>query len=175
MAKKPAKLKSAAAQGVLQSREEVVAGIATIGRLVRERTRIETRMNDELAGIKAQFEGLAAPIAKEIEDLTRGIQAWCEAHRDELTGGGKTKTASLETGEVKWRTTPPSVQIKGTDAVLALLAQRGLDRFIRTKAEPNKEAMLNEPDVAGTVPGVTIKQSEEFIVEPFQAELAEAV
>ncbi len=175
MASKPKKLKAEAAQGVLQSRDEVVAGIATIGRLVRERVRIETRMNDELAGIKAQFEGLAAPLAQDIETLTRGVQAWCEAHRDELTQGGKTKTCALETGEVKWRVTPPSVQIKGADAVLALLAQKGLDRFIRMKIEVNKEALLNEPMIAGTVPGITIKQTEEFIVEPFAAELAEVV
>jgi phage host-nuclease inhibitor protein Gam len=171
---KPKKLKAEAAKGVMQSRDEVVDAIAAIGRHVRERTRIETAMNDELAGIRAQFEGLAQPHGEAIKALSDGVQAWCEAHRAELTDGGKTKTAQLPTGEVKWRTTPPSVSVKGADAVLALLSERGLQRFIRTKTEVNKEAFLNEPEEAAKVPGVTISQREEFVIEPFETALAEA-
>ena len=170
MATKP-RAKAAAAVGVLQSRDEVIDAIARIGVHMRERARIEVSMNDVIAMMKRDYEEQAAPHAKAILDLTAGVQAWCEAHRMELTQGGKTKTAILPTGEVKWRTTPPSIGIKGVDAVMALLVERGLDRFMRTKVEPNKEAMLNEPDVAATVPGVTLKQTEDFVIEPFETRL----
>ena len=170
---KPKKVKAAAAQGVLQSRDDVVAAIGEIGRAIRERTRIEARMSDQMADLKTYYEEMAAPHAARIIELQAGVQAWCEAHRDELTQGGKTKTVALPTGEVKWRTTPPAVQVRGAEAVMALLVDRGLDRFIRVKAEVNKEAILNEPDVSADVPGITIVQREEFIVEPFEAELSE--
>ncbi len=170
---KPKKVKAAAAQGVLQSRDEVIDAIAKIGRAIRERSRIEAAMGDELASTKALFEKLAAPHAERIMELSAGVQAWCEAHRDELTQGGKVKTADLPTGTVKWRTTPPSVSVKGADAVMALLIDRGLDRFVRTKQEVNKEAILNEPDEVAAVPGITIQQREEFVIEPFEAELSE--
>ncbi len=169
---KPKKLKAPAAEHVLQSRTAVVDAIARIGELVRERTRIEAAMNDELSVVKERFETQAEPLSAEIYTLTTGVQAWCEAHRDELTQGGKTKTVQLPTGEVKWRTTPPSVTVRGVEAVVAWLTEKGLTRFLRTKTEVNKEALLNEPAEAETVPGVTITQREEFVVEPFEAALA---
>ncbi len=173
MAKAAKRLKATAATGVLQSRDEVIEAISTIGQHVRDRTKIEADMNDELSGIRGQFEGLAAPHAQAIADLSKGVQAWCEAHRAELTQNGKTKTVSLSSGEVKWRLTPSKVSIKGEEAVLALLAARKLERFTRVKTEINKEAILNEPDIATAVPGITISQREEFVIEPFETALAE--
>ena len=169
------KLKADAAQHVLQSRDQVVDAIGRIGAHVRARTRIETAMNDEIAAIRARYETEAQPLSAEILTLSEGVQGWCEAHRLELTAGGKVKTAMLPTGEVKWRVTPPSVSVRGAEAVMALLRQRGLERFIRVKTEVNKEAILNEPDVAAEVPGICILQREEFVIEPFETVLAEAV
>jgi phage host-nuclease inhibitor protein Gam len=43
------------------------------------------------------------------------------------------------------------------------------------KEEVNKEALLAEPEIAGTVAGVSIgSPGEDFIVEPFEAELAQS-
>ena len=36
----------------------------------------------------------------------------------------------------------------------------------------NKEAILNEPEAVRGVPGIAISQGEDFIVTPFEAELA---
>ena len=53
--------------------------------------------------------------------------------------------------------------------MLENLRARGLERFIRIKEEPNKEAMLNEPDVAAGVAGITIKRGiEDFVVTPHE-------
>lgn len=171
---KPKKLKAPAAQGVLQSRDEVVDAIAEIGRRTRERVRIEAEMGDDLALIRERYEGEAQPHAERCRELILGVQAWVEAHRDELTQGGKTKTIRFPSGEVKWRITPPSIAVRGTEAVIAWLRIQTLLRFIRIKEEVNKEALLNEPDVANGVPGVTISQREEFVVEPFEVALADA-
>lgn len=170
---KPKKVKALAKVGVMQSRDEVIDAVAKIGELVRERTRIEAAMNDEMAAIKAQYEMDAQPHGERITALTAGVQAWCEAHRMDLTHGGKTKTVQLPTGEVKWRTTPPSVSIKGVAAVMQLLRDKKLARFIRSKDEINKEAILADAKAVVGIAGITIKQFEEFVIEPFNAQLDE--
>ena len=81
------------------------------------------------------------------------------------------KTAAFTSGEVQWRLRPPSVSIKGKEAVLDLLRRLGLSRFIRTSEEINKEAILAEPAGVASVPGIAISQAEDFVIVPFQVEL----
>lgn len=165
----------AAGASVPQSREEVSEAIAQIGVAQRERLRIQAAMNDELSVIKQCYEDEAKPYADQIAALSRGVHLWCEAHRAELTRDGKTKTANLSSGEVKWRMRPPSVAIRAADAVLEALKKLGLHRLIRIKEEPNKEAILLEPAVVEHIKGISISQKEDFVIVPFESELEEVV
>jgi phage host-nuclease inhibitor protein Gam len=167
------KVKALAAQPVPQTRAAVVAAIAEIGQLVRDRTRIEADLNDQVAALKQAAEEKALPLAQRIAALTEGVQTWCEAHRDELTQGGKTKTATLSSGEVRWRVTPPKVVVRGMEAVLDALRRAGLTRFIRTKEELNKDVILAEPEAVAGIRGLRIEQVEEFVVVPFETALEE--
>lgn len=161
---------------VPQNRDEAAAAVRVIGELNRDIARITADMNDELAATKERFEKDAAPLRLRIETATEGLKMWAEANRTALTGGDKTKTVNLGTGEVKWRLRPPSVKIRGADAVINALRTLGLGRFIRIKEDVDKEAMLREADVARTVPGVSIgTDGEDFVVEPFEAELTAQV
>jgi phage host-nuclease inhibitor protein Gam len=174
MTKKKKLAKTLAAQhSVPQSRDAVIAAISEIGAAMRERTRIETEMNDEISAIKARYELLAEPHSQAITALQAGVQTWCEANRNVLTSGGKVKTHAFASGEVRWRTTPPSVSIRAVDAVLKTLEESGLERFIRTKREVNKDAILLEPEAVRRIAGITINQNEEFVVVPFEAKLDE--
>lgn len=161
---------------VPQTKEEASRAITRIGELNRELTRRETDMNDALARIKEQVEAAAEPLRAERAALTEGLKVWCEAHRVELTDGGKVKQADLGTGIIRWRLRPPRVSLPRGDALSALLDRLkslGLSRFVRTSEEANKEAMLAEPEVARSVPGVRIgSEGEDFIVEPYEATLA---
>lgn len=171
-----ARIKTAAADfPVPQTRDQVIEAIADIGRRSRERARIETAMNDEMAAIRARYEAEAEPHAAAIKALSAGVQTWCEANRDTLTDGGKTKTVSFPSGIAKWRMTPPSVRLRAIDVLMEILTNRGLDRFLRVKTEINKEAILADPDAVAGVPGITIAQAEEFVIEPHEQQLAEAV
>ena len=165
----------AVAVNVPQNREMAAEAIAKIGQINRDLARIGANMNDELAAVKARFEAMADPLRLQSEALTQGVQTWAEANRDSLTQHGKVKTADLTTGKIMWRMRPPSVRITGADAVLDALRRMGLRRFIREKEEVNKEAIQNEPDAVADVPGISISQGEDFVVEPFEAELAEVV
>jgi len=171
---KKTRLKSpAVAVNVPQNRDSAAAAVAEIGTLNRQLARAEADMNDELAVVKARWEAAADPLRAQIAALTQGVQTWAEANRDSLTQGGKVKTAALATGELVWRLRPPSVRVTGAEAVLDALRRLGLARFIREKEEVNKEAILNEPAAVAHVPGIAISQGEDFVVVPFEAELAE--
>ncbi|WP_214666384.1 host-nuclease inhibitor Gam family protein, partial [Escherichia coli] len=165
------RIKSAAAAYVPQNRDAVITDIKRIGDLQREASRLETEMNDAIAEITEKFAARIAPLKTDIETLSKGVQGWCEANRDELTNGGKVKTANLVTGDVSWRVRPPSVSIRGMDAVMETLERLGLQRFIRTKQEINKEAILNEPGAVAGVAGITVKSGiEDFSIIPFEQE-----
>jgi phage host-nuclease inhibitor protein Gam len=67
---------------------------------------------------------------------------------------------------------PPSVSIRGQEAVIDLIKRLGLTRFIRTKEEVNKEAVLNEPDEVRGVAGLTVVTGvEDFVITPFEQEV----
>jgi phage host-nuclease inhibitor protein Gam len=158
---------------VPQHRDEVIEAIAAIGRHQRERIRIEAAMNDDLAKVREAWEKQAAPHLEAIKELSRGVQLWCEVHRDLLTQGGKVKFARLASGEVKWRMTPPRCVIRAIDAVVDALKTAGLHHLVRTKEEPNKEAILLDPAAVQGIKGITISQKEDFVVIPFETELEE--
>jgi len=174
MAKTVTRVKTPAAQvPIPQSREDAVAAVAEIGRRQRERTRIETALNDEIAGIKARYEEAARPHAEAIKALTEGVHMWCEANRASLTEGGKVKSANLSSGDIGWRSSPPRVKVTGVSAVIELIKSLKLNRFLRVKEEINKEAMLAEPEAATAIKGVEIIQTEEFWIKPYETELEE--
>ncbi len=175
MAKAATRLKvTAATFPVPQTVEEANDFVAKLGASQRERTLIETAMNDELAAVKARHEAEAKPFKDEIEALTRGLHTYAEGHRDVLTRDGKVKFHRFAAGEIAWRVRPPKVTIRGIDTVIEALKRLGLTRFLRVKEEINKEAMLVEAEVAITVSGITIGSGgEDFIVKPFETELEE--
>jgi phage host-nuclease inhibitor protein Gam len=171
----PAKtrLKAKAQLYVPQNRDEAAAEIRKIGDLQREFFRAQAAMNDDIAVITASAQPVLEEIKTQITSLQEAVQGYCEANRDDLTSGGKVKTANLITGEVQWRQRPPSVRVSKSELVLETLARLGLMRFIRTKEEVNKDAILDEPDAVRGVAGLTIVTGvEDFVITPFEQEAA---
>ena len=153
-----------------QSREETQSWIKTLGDTQREHARLTHDLNDKIAELTDAAKPALNALAERSAALQQGIQAWCEANRAELTVGGG-KTANLITGEVSWRQRPPSIAVRGIESVLENLRTLGLARFIRQKEEVNKEAMLNEPDIAATIAGITVvRGKEDFVIVPFEVE-----
>lgn len=149
--------------------------IAEIGEAQRRHDELQAQLNRTIADVKAAFEERAEPLRSGIEAWRLGVQIWAEANRAELTQHGRTKTVKLPTGEIAWRQRPPAVRLSGIDAVIEAIKSRGLP-FLRVKEEVNKEALLAEPELAVTLPGVSIGSAgEEFVVTPVGLQLAEGV
>lgn len=170
MAKNTNKRLKAATLEAPQSREETQSWIKELGDVQREHARISADLNDQIATLTEAHKPALNERADRIKVLQQGIQAWCEAHRGELTASGG-KTVNLITGEVSWRQRPPSIAVRGAEAVLESLRTLGLHRFIRQKEEINKEALLNEPDIAAGIAGISVvKGKEDFAITPFEVE-----
>jgi len=158
---------------VPQNRDDAAAAIRQIGEKNREIARIEANMNDRLAVIKEESEVLAAPLKDDVVGLTEGLKVWAEANRAALTNGGKVKSADLGTGKINWRLRPAKVTLREVEKIIERLKALGKQKFLRTKEEVNKEAMLDAPDEARMIAGVSIgSEGEDFVVEPFEAEIS---
>lgn len=167
---KPNRLKSqAAADPIPQNKDEVAALIRQLGDTQRDLARRQAAMNDAIAAVTADHQPIIAALAESIARHQAAVQTWCEAHRDELTRGGRVKTANLVTGEVQWRARPPSVRVTGAETVIDTLERLGLAAFIRVKREVNKDAILADQDAVAGVAGISISQGvEDFVITPFE-------
>lgn len=166
--KKPTRIKAASVQLTRAEAEDL---LLNIGSAQRQVTEIEGRMNDEIAAIKARYERQAAPHNATIEASFRDLQLWAAANRDTLCDG-KTKTVKLATGEILWRKRPASVRITKVDAVIERLKALSLRKFIRTKEEIDKEAMLAAPEEVKGITGIKIVNNvEDFVARPFETEI----
>jgi phage host-nuclease inhibitor protein Gam len=164
------KLKTKASVYAPQTQNDCAADIKKLGDLQRDFTRMQADMNDAIAKITKDYQPKLEALSARIETLQKGVQTYCEAHRDELTNSNKVKTANFVTGDVQWRQRPPSVTIRGAEAVIEALKRLGLSKFVRTKEEVNKEAILNEPDQVRGVAGISIVTGvEDFVITPFEA------
>lgn len=165
------RIKAKAQIDVPQSRDEVAQYIKRLGDMNRNLLRDTAEMNDAIAHITQTYQPRLDAQKGDISLCQEGVQAYCEANRNELTNGGKVKTANLVTGEVQWRKRPPSISVRGADSVIETLLRLGLKKFVRTKEEINKEAILNEPDLVKGVAGIkVVADVEDFVITPFEQE-----
>lgn len=156
---------------VPKSLDEAAQFLTQIGEEQRAIDKTQLRFNAAVDKLKTKAMIDVEPHQKKVSQLVEGLFAYAEAHRDELTHGGQRKTVEVPTGLFGWRMTPPSVLLRDVKSILKSLKSLGLKRFIRTKEEIDKEAMLKEPEVAKTVKGVSISQHEEFIAKPAELEV----
>jgi phage host-nuclease inhibitor protein Gam len=169
---KVTKLKTAAQNYVPQTRNEVADHINLIGSAQRELTRIELDIDDTVSQLRLAQQPKIEQLSNTIADLSAGVQTWCEAHRDEITDGGKVKFANLVTGEVNWRQRPPKVKTRGTDLLFEKLDRLGFKHLIRNNPELNKDAILANPKQAADA-GIEITTGvEDFVITPYEQQLA---
>jgi len=177
MPSKKLKAPAAASAAVPQTQDECAQAIKALGDFQRKQARLHAEMNDRLAEVTAYYQAPLTDYQKAITAAHAGIQTWCEANRVALCGEAdrRGKTANLVTGTVSWRRRPPSVSLRGVEAVIQNLLDSGLGRFVRQVLEVNKDAILAEPAAVAAVPGIkVVSDLEDFIVTPFEADATAA-
>ena len=158
-----------------QNIQEATALMRQLGELDSQIKRIEADLNDAIGALKEKAGTEVDPLKQRIKEITTAMQAWASANRNSLTEGGKRKSFQLATGWIMWRNRPPSVGVRGKESVIQVLLERGLERFLHTTYEINKEAILAAEDrveITSQVRGLTLKTGiEDFVLEPYKVEL----
>ena len=121
----------------LQSWDEVDATLAKIGQADRELQLIEAAANERIEEIKAAMKKDAQPVLDRKATLELSVKEYCDANRAEFA---KVKTKALTFGEVGYRTST-KIMIKRVAETLQALKDLAFTACIRTKEEPDKEAM----------------------------------
>lgn len=172
MAKKAVRVKAEVHELNLQTADDVTLAIKQIGDLEREQVRLSTLQADEKAAVDEKYTAQIHALKEQVKPLQQAVQAYCESRRDELTNGGKQKTAYFTTGEVQWRAKPPAVKISSVAKVIEAIKNTGFLQFLRVKEEINKEALLADPKTARSISGISIRENEEeFVIKPNDEEI----
>ena len=150
-----------------QTDDEAADYIEFVGQYQRTLRSLSDDLKVATAKPKKEYEEKAEPLKIQLKEKLDGLEKYCAAHRDRLTEGGKRKFFDFKTGRVLWRLRPASVTLRGINAVIEACKNLGLTKFVRTREEINKEAMLENPQEASSINGVNISSSgEDFSVEP---------
>lgn len=98
------------------------------------------------------------------------VQAFADAHRDELTEDRKVKHFFFPGGgRGQWRfPARPKLLVTGNPKAIIRALKRRPDwlTFVRVKEELNLDALKNHPDVVAKLRGARIDDSEYFTVDP---------
>jgi len=149
-----------------------------LGKIRKKQHKIEEinkELNDKIKELKEKAMQESEPLRKEISQLSQGIFAFAQSHRDELFKSEKKKSIQLSNGSFGWRITPPSVFVRNAKLILEKLKLLGLKSFIRTRESIDKEAILSaegeEAEKIKRIKGISVKQFEEFIIKPTGVEV----
>lgn len=82
------------------TKDECAACLHDIGTLQRTRGTLVAQMNQQIADITLSYQPQLQLLQTQIDGKFKGVHAWCEAHRAEITDNLRVKTANLLTGGV---------------------------------------------------------------------------
>ncbi|MBP2309396.1 nuclease inhibitor protein [Azospirillum melinis] len=151
----------------VRTQDQAAAVVGRIGAAQVQLGRLKASLDVAVAQANLAYETAAAPLRTAISADTELLRGYFDANRASLLTGGK-KSVALSTGTMGVKKTTAKLVVADVDALLKRLEEdRKLRRFIRTKSEVDRAALLAEPKVAVTIDGVSIEGGEDaFFVKP---------
>ncbi|MDR1252807.1 MAG: host-nuclease inhibitor Gam family protein [Treponema sp.] len=150
----------------IESLEDANLTLKEIGLLERELETIDGGAHKRIAEIKTAAVKAGEPVRKRIADLSALLGAYAEYNRAELFRDKKTVQVSF--GVFGYRKST-AISVKKT--TLGLLEKLGLDKYIRVKKEPDKEAMAALDDDTLTQADAVRKVKDDFFCEADKEEV----
>lgn len=157
----------------VRTQDQAAAVVGRIGAAQVQLARLKASLEVAVAQANLAYETAATPLRAAIAADTELLRGYFDANRASLLTGSK-KSVALPTGTIGVKKTTPKLVVADVDALLKRLEEdRKLRRFIRTKSEVDRAALLAEPKVAVTIPGVSIEGGDDaFYVKPLTVALA---
>ena len=122
---------------------------------------IDNEANEEIARLKETAAKEGKPLRDRYKSCVKAMEAYARYFRGEVFKDKKSLVRAF--GTFGFRKAPDSISV--TKETADLLKKHGLERYIRTKIEPDKEAMLSLDDDTLALVGAAKKQKEDFFVE----------
>lgn len=127
---------------------------------------------------KAKIADAEAELAKELS-FQHGVIVRCamilttyfDKNYDVLTDGGKRQSCEFATGTIGQRRTPPRTKFHDEEAVKEFVVKHGMTDFYVMKIFLFRDAMLRNPELARTIPGVKIVQDRIVFAKPTDFEV----
>ena len=144
----------------LESLEDVNLALRDIGLAEKELEAIDNEANKQIAEIKTETAKKGEKLRSRIQDLSSKIAAFAEYNKAELFKDNK--SVELSFGKFGWRKTT-KISVKKT--TLELLRKMNLLKCIRTKEEPDKNALAELTDEELLQVDAVRKVSDDFFCE----------
>jgi len=122
---------------------------------------IDNEANEQIAQIKETAAKEGKPLRDRYKSCVKAMEAFARYFRGEFFKDKKSLSRTF--GTFGFRKAPDSISV--TKDTADLLQKHGLDEYVRTKIEPDKEAMLSLDDETLATVGAARKQKEDFFVE----------
>jgi phage host-nuclease inhibitor protein Gam len=143
--------------------EEADKYIKNIGDCQLEINRLEAEANDSINQAKEKLaKAVEAPL-KEIKIFSDSLEAFAANHVHDF---GKAQSKKLNFGLLGWRKSTSISIKKSTLKLIKKVFGKKAEQYIRTKEEPNKEAMAALTDQQLASVDARRKPKEVFFVEP---------
>lgn len=156
----------------LKTRDDAESTMTELAQVLNNQRKITALRDAMVLDINSRFEGALTECDQAIQLKTQQLRAWADTNPDQFPKGRK--SLDLVSGTLGFRTGTPKLALLSRswtwDKVLEKLRTLA-SRFIRTKEEVDKEAILAEyaqapsPDLLSLY-GVKVTQDETFYIEP---------
>ncbi len=167
-------------QMVIETIEKVDAKLLELGTVKVRISKKEASMNSQMQKIRESFDKETQDDRAKADLIEKEIEQFCMINKMKFD---KQRTLELTHGSIGFRTSPPKVNQlskKYSVATTLELLKRLFPKYIRTKAEADKETILadysakeiNDEQLASV--GLRVDQDERFVCEPKWEELKEA-
>lgn len=155
----------------ISSMEKAIELLGRIRELSAEILSLKLEHERKQKALDDQYASALDALAERKAEVESKLEQWSEEHQDVF---GPNKSVETMHGRFGWRISPPAIRLvkpaTWAKVLEALERSRDLSRFVRVKAEVDKEALLAARAELGAETlrriGLTVEQRETFYVEP---------
>jgi phage host-nuclease inhibitor protein Gam len=143
--------------------EEADTILREIGDLQMQINQAETTAKEIIDEAKAELAETVKPLQEQIRNKADSLEVFCSAHRSEF---GNQQSRKLNFGSLGWRKSTSIILNAITLELIKRVFGKRADTYIRTKEEPDKEALASLKDEELKEVGARRKVKEIFYAEP---------
>ncbi|MDD3536184.1 MAG: host-nuclease inhibitor Gam family protein [Candidatus Cloacimonetes bacterium] len=146
----------------ITSWEEANLALKSLGELSVQIRELENKKTELISDITAKFDADAAPILSDIKTITSEIESFATLRKDEFI---EKRSKELSHGTISMRVST-SVKIISKAICIKVLKAMGMEDFIKTTENPNKDMLATLSDIQLAKLSCERKTTDKISIEP---------